>query len=103
MSVKLPEDCQSMTDVRAGVDETDRELLALFATRFAYMDAAARIKPTRDAVRDEPRKAAVIEAVRVDAAARGLPADALAQIWEALVEASIAHELVQWDELREQS
>ena len=47
-----PEDCQTMTDVRAGVDALDRELVALLATRFGYMRAAARIKPSRDAVRD---------------------------------------------------
>ncbi len=100
MSVKQPEECQSMHDVRAGVDATDAALIELLATRFAYMDAAARIKPQRDDVRDEERKAAVIEAVRADAQARGLPADALAQMWDQLVEASIAHELVQWDRLR---
>ena len=53
-----------MAEVRAGVDQVDRELVALLARRFAYMDAAARIKPTRDAVRDEARKAQVIANVR---------------------------------------
>ena len=100
MSVKRPEDCQTMADVRAGVDATDRALVELLATRFGYMDAAARIKPERDDVRDEARKTAVIEAVRADAAERGLPADALAEMWEQLVEASIAHELGEWDRLR---
>ncbi len=101
MSVKRPEDCETMGDVRAGVNATDRALIELFATRFGYMDAAARIKETRDAVRDETRKAEVIEAVRADAKARGLPSDDLADIWEKLVEASIAHELAEWDSLRD--
>ena len=100
MSVKSPELCETMAEVRAGVDATDRELVALLAKRFGYMDAAARIKPTRDAVRDEARKAAVIAAARSDAHARGLPADALAGIWDTLVEASIAHELAEWERLR---
>ena len=60
-------------------------------------DAAARIKPARGAVRDEARKTLVIANARSDAIARGLPADALAEIWERLVEASIAYELVEWD------
>ncbi|MBZ9779923.1 chorismate mutase, partial [Psychroflexus sp. CAK8W] len=46
-----------MAEVRAGVDHVDRALIALLAQRFAYMDAAARIKPERGAVRDEGRKA----------------------------------------------
>ena len=90
-------DCTTMTEVRAGVDALDRELVALLARRFAYMDAAARIKPAREAVRDEARKAQVIENVRVESARRGLPADAIADLWERLVEVSIAHELAAFD------
>lgn len=86
-----------MAEVRAGVDQVDRELVALLARRFAYMDAAARIKPTRDAVRDEARKAQVIANVRAHARAAGLPEAALAELWERLVEASIAYELDRYD------
>ena len=89
-----PVDCTNMAQVRAGVDAIDRALVDLLVQRFAYMDAAARIKPTRDAVRDEARKAQVI--ANVDAAT-GLPKGLAAQLWETLVEASIAHELVEWD------
>lgn len=97
---KLPEECQDMTEVRAGVDAADRALMVLIERRFGYMRAAARIKPYRDEVRDEIRKRAVIEAVREDAAARDLPAGVLTAMWDALVEASIAYELVEWDRMR---
>lgn len=96
-----PEHCATMADVRAGVDATDRALVALLARRFAYMDAAARIKPTRDAVRDERRKAEVISNVRVQAGQSGLPEDDLAHLWDVLVEASIAYELRAWDRVRD--
>ena len=95
-----PEECRTMAEVREGVDGTDRELVALLGVRFAYMRAAARIKPERAQVRDEARKAAVIAAARADAAARGLPSDEVAEIWNRLVEASIAYELEEWDKLR---
>ena len=52
---KTPDECTTMLDVRAGVDATDRELVALLDRRFGYMRAAARIKPSRDTVRDEER------------------------------------------------
>lgn len=93
----LPDDCTTMIEVRAGVDATDRELMELIDRRFGYMRSAARIKSDRDTVRDEGRKAAVIAKARADAAARALPADALAAIWDLLVEASIAYELAEWD------
>ena len=95
-----PDDCLTMSEVRAAVDTLDRELVALVARRFAFMRAAARIKPTRDAVRDEARKASVIAAARAEAHRLGAPAEQIAALWEALVESSIAYELEQWDAKR---
>ena len=95
-----PDACTAMPEVRAGVDAVDIKLVALLARRFAYMRAAARIKPGRDQVRDEARKAAVIAAARAQAVAAGVPEAFVAEMWERLVEASIAYELVEWDRLR---
>ena len=90
-------DCSTMAEVRAGVDQVDRALIALLDRRFAYMAAAARIKPTRDKVRDEGRKAQVIANARAEAARLGLPEDAIGGLWNDLVEASIAYELDLFD------
>jgi isochorismate pyruvate lyase len=98
MSDILPgPDCTTMLEVRAGVDQIDRELVALLARRFAYMAAAARIKPTRTAVRDEDRKAQVIANATAAARASGVPERIVADLWEQLVEASIAYELEAFD------
>ena len=97
---KSPEDCATMIEVREGVDATDRELVALLQKRFGYMRAAARIKETRDAVRDEERKASVIAAAAAEAEARGIPGDVIGDIWERLVEGSIAYEFEEWDKTR---
>lgn len=99
-AAKDPEACETMLDVRAGVDALDAELVALLAKRFGYMRAAARIKLTRDAVRDEARKASVIAAAVAEAEAHGLPADVIGDIWERLVEGSIAYEFAEWDRVR---
>lgn len=96
-----PDNCTTMLEVRAGVDALDRELVALLAKRFGYMRAAARIKPTRNAVRDEARKASVIAAAVAEAGAHGIPGDVVADIWERLVEGSIAYEFTEWDRVRE--
>ncbi len=92
-----PQDCSTMAEVRAGVDAVDRALVALLARRFGYMDAAARIKPERSHVRDEARKAQVIANARAEARAAGIPAEAVGDLWERLVEASIAYELEAFD------
>ncbi|MEI4508194.1 chorismate mutase [Sphingopyxis sp. CCNWLW253] len=102
-SAKLPEDCETMIDVRAGVDQVDRELVALLVRRFGYMDAAARIKTDRAAVRDEARKSEVLGNVARAAEAAGLEPARLRAVWNELVEQSIAYEAVQWDRLRADS
>lgn len=99
MSVLPASECQTMQEVRAGVDALDQELVALLARRFTYMDAAARIKARRESVRDEARKAQVIANAAAAASAAGLPQGLAETLWEALVEASIAHELGKWDRL----
>lgn len=98
--MKPAAECQTMVDVRAGVDAIDRALVDLLAQRFGFMDAAARIKPTRDAVRDEGRKAQVIANAAAAARVAGLPEGLAEALWETLVEASIAYELSVWDQRR---
>jgi isochorismate pyruvate lyase len=95
--ILAPEDCETMAQVRAGVDEVDRAIGALLGVRFGYMRAAARIKPERGMVRDEARKQQVIDAMVAHAEAGGWPEDIAADLWERLVEASIAYELAKFD------
>ncbi len=96
-----PANCQTMTEVRAGVDDVDRRIVALIARRFGYMDAAARIKPTRESVRDEARKAEVKAKVDAAAAVAGVDRELVERLYEDLIETSIAHELVRWTLIRE--
>jgi isochorismate pyruvate lyase len=95
-----PEDCATMAEVRAGVDDVDRQVVALLKRRFGYMDAAARIKPDRSAVRDEWRKADVLSKVDATAAEAGIDRSLMARLYEELIECSIAHEYVEFDRTR---
>ena len=98
--IRDPADCTSMTEVRAGVDDVDRRLVALLQRRFGYMDAAARIKPDRSAVRDERRKADVLAKVDAEAGRLGVDRSLVARLYEDLIETSIAHELDEFDRTR---
>jgi isochorismate pyruvate lyase len=86
-----------MQDVRVGVDAVDAALVDALALRQGYMDAAARIKPTRDKVRDEARIAQVLANVAALARARGLSWAIAEPVWRELIERSIAHELDAFD------
>lgn len=93
-----PDACQTMTDVRAGVDEVDRLLVRLIARRQGYMDAAARIKPTRGLVRDEERIQQVLDNVQREAWENGLSWSIAEPVWRTMIERCIAHEFVAFDE-----
>ena len=95
-----PAACETMAEVRQGVDALDRALVALLAERQRYMDAAARIKPDREAVRDEGRKAQVLANVARLAREHDVPQEPAAELYERLVEASIAYELGRFDATR---
>jgi isochorismate pyruvate lyase len=93
-----PEDCRTMAEVRAGVDALDDRIVTLLGARIRFMEAAARIKPDRAAVRDEPRKAFVIAHARGVAVREGVPPDLVGALYETLVEGCIAYEFDRFDE-----
>jgi|SRR3954451_4001378 isochorismate pyruvate lyase len=94
-----PEECRTMAEVRDGVDRLDDDIVRLLARRFRFMEAAARVKGSRDRVRDERRKAEIIARVRRAAANAGIPEDVVAELYDRLIEGSIAFELARFDAL----
>lgn len=96
-----PAHCRTMAEVRHGVDRLDERIVELIGERFRYMDAAAGIKPERGQVRDEARKAEVLANVGRHAAAAGVPPGVAADLYERLIEASIAYEFDRFDALAE--
>jgi isochorismate pyruvate lyase len=95
-----PEACASMAEVRQGVDALDRALVALVAERQRYMDAAARIKPGREAVHDDARIDDVVAKVLAESGRAGLSADIAEPVWRTLIDRCIAHEFAVWDRTR---
>ena len=92
-----PARCQTMAEVRHGVDRLDEQIVTLLAERFRYMEAAARIKPQREQVRDEWRKADVIAKARATAAVQDVDPATIAALYDTLIETSIAYELQRFD------
>lgn len=83
--------------MRAGVDALDRALVALLAERQRYMDAAARLKPSRDRVHDAARIEDVVAKVKATAWAAGLSEAIAEPVWRTLVDRCIAYEFEAWD------
>jgi isochorismate pyruvate lyase len=96
-----PEACRSMAEVRHGVDALDRALVQLLAERQRYMDAAARIKPSRDVVHDEARIEDVVAKVLAASEPAGLSPAIAEPVWRTLIDRCIAHEFAAWDRTRD--
>ena len=92
-----PDLCTTMPEIRAGIDALDRRIVTLLARRMRYIEAAARVKRDRGTVRDEARKADVIAKACATAKAEGLDEALVADLYELLVERSIAHEFERFD------
>ncbi|HEX9449691.1 MAG TPA: chorismate mutase [Dongiaceae bacterium] len=99
MTRKRRKICADMTEVRQAIDAIDRELVALLADRLHFIAEAARIKQSRDLVRDEDRVEDVLAKVRLAAKAQGIDPDLIAGVFRELVERSIAHEFSLFDRL----
>jgi isochorismate pyruvate lyase len=95
--IPTADQCTTMAEVRAAIDEVDQRIVTLLAERMRYIEAAARIKQDRDAVRDEARKAEVIDHAAAVAAEAGFPPALVRKIYDLLVEGSIGYELDRFD------
>jgi isochorismate pyruvate lyase len=96
----LPADCETMLDVRKGVDALDRALVLMLAERQRYMDAAARIKPDRSVVHDDARIEDVVAKVLTAAGPAGLSPAIAEPVWRTLIDRCIAHEFEAFDRTR---
>ena len=86
-----------MAEVRAEIDALDREIVALLADRLHYIEEAARLKQSREQVRDEARIEDVLNKVKAVAQRLDIDTKVVATTYRALIEACIAHELDAFD------
>ncbi len=90
---------ETMADVRYEIDRIDRVLVEILAERQSFMDAAARIKPKRDQVRDEARIEDVVAKVLAECPKHGLAPEIAEPVWRLLIERCIAYEFEAFDTL----
>lgn len=95
--VSDPAAATTMAEVRASIDSIDREIVALLGRRMRWIERAGQIKPNREAVRDQWRKDDVHAKVRAEAARHDFPPALLHDVYEVLMEGSIAHEFEIFD------
>jgi isochorismate pyruvate lyase len=94
--VKPPEECESIEDVRQGIDALDREVIAMLGRRARYVEAAVRFKTGESSVRAPERQRTMLEARRRWAEEEGLSPDVVEEIYKALISHFIDLELKRW-------
>lgn len=88
-----PRDCHDMGSLRAQIDRTDAELIALLVERAGYIDRAVDIKKGNGLpARITPRVQEVIANVRRLADEQGVDPDLAELLWSQLIEWSIQRE-----------
>ncbi len=94
--MKMPNEYTSLQEIRIEIDEIDRQVIASFAKRFAYVKAASKFKTDATSVRDKERFAAMLEQRRIWAQAEGLNPDIIEKLYQDLVTYFIEEELNHW-------
>jgi isochorismate pyruvate lyase len=92
-TIKNPENCESMRDVRQAIDSLDEQLLTILGQRIKYIERAAQIKTSIDTIRDDERIDAIIAKRSAQAAEYGYSDEIVASLFRALIEYSVAHEM----------
>ena len=90
---KSAPDCETMAEVRYGIDRIDEALVSLLAERTRYIDRATELKPAiAMPARINDRVEEVVSRVRKTAANLGLEPELAETLWRILIDWSIARE-----------
>ena len=98
-NLRLPEHCQTMSDLRDQIDAIDVELIKLLVLRSGYIDRAVDLKKIEQLpARTTDRVAEVLNKVSATAAKLGLDEGLARTLWGELIEWSIQREIVELGE-----
>jgi isochorismate pyruvate lyase len=92
-TIKTPEACETIDDVRHAIDVIDQNIVAALGHRFEYVKAIMRFKSTEDDVRAPERYQAVMQQRRIWAEEAGLDPAVIEQIYTDLIAYFIRHEM----------
>jgi isochorismate pyruvate lyase len=94
--MKLPEECQNMTDIRLEIEQLDRQVISLLGQRFTYVKAAAKFKTDAASVKAPERFQSMLQQRRTWAEAENLNPDAIEKMYTDLVNYFIEAEMKDW-------
>jgi isochorismate pyruvate lyase len=93
-----PEKCQSLEEIREGMDAIDRQIISLLAARVAYVRAAAKFKTSAALVAAPDRVQKVLDTRREWAEQAGLDGDVIRGLYRDIVTYCVGEEKKQWEQ-----
>ncbi len=85
MTIKKPQDCASMEEVRKEIDRIDEQLVDLISERFGYVDRAWQLKDNPDEATVPWRIQQVVDRVRGHAKKRDIPESLVEALWRQMI------------------
>ena len=95
-----PQDCNSISEVRAEIDELDRSLISIISRRQEYVHAAASFKQNEEQVHAHERQRSMLAARRHWAETDGIDPYLIEAIFRTMVEHFIKAEMTVFSENR---
>lgn len=90
---KMPQECNSIEEVRKEIDNIDHEIIRLLSTRFGYVREVVKYKEQTDtAIEASDRRATVIKSRGEWAAEAGISPDVMKDIYNKLIDYYIEEE-----------
>jgi isochorismate pyruvate lyase len=93
-----PEKCQSLEEIREGMDAIDRQIISLLAGRVAYVRAAAKFKTSAALVAAPDRVQKVLDTRREWAEQAGLDGEVIRGLYRDIVTYCVGEEKKQWEQ-----
>jgi isochorismate pyruvate lyase len=94
--LKTPEACESLNDIRAGIDFFDRQILESLKQRLGYVKAAVQFKANEQAIPAPERVAAMLEDRREWAVAAGFEVAFVEKLYEHIIHWNIQQQILHW-------
>ncbi|WP_248750279.1 isochorismate lyase [Pseudomonas sp. MWU15-20650] len=94
--LKAPQACESLNDIRAGIDFFDRQILDALQQRLGYVKAAVQFKANEQAIPAPERVAAMLQDRREWAVDAGFEVAFVEKLYEHIIHWNIQQQILHW-------
>lgn len=96
--LKTPDACESLNDIRAGIDFFDQQILQALKQRLGYVKAAIQFKANEQAIPAPERVVTMLEDRRQWAAAAEFDVAFAEKLFEQIIHWNIQQQILHWRE-----